>query len=149
MTPCNLHIAAKIKAKIKIKLCEMNTENKDTKMENVLDINNVKKELYKSKVNAKLECVREGRMYYSVQLESGTYMFPIDTVEKVNTTLYRLDPKTQSSPSVDLTYTRVDEKFYTLSAELGITDFGAEMKGSDLNRWIAKAIEKDEFVKIK
>lgn len=114
-----------------------------------MEANEVKKELYKSKVNAKLECVREGRMYYSVQLENGTYMFPIDTVERVSTTLYKLDPKTQASPTVDLTYTRVDEKFYTLSAELGITDFSAEMKASDLNRWISKAIEKDEFVKIK
>jgi hypothetical protein len=109
----------------------------------------VKKELYKSKVNAKLECVREGRMYYSVVLEDGTYMFPIDTVERVETTLYRLDPKTQTSPTMDLMYVQVTDKFFTLSAELGITDFSAEMKASDLNRWIAKAIDKDEFVKIK
>ena len=109
----------------------------------------VKKELYKSKVDANLEFVREGKMYYSVKLEDGTYLFSIDTVEKVNTTLYKLDPKTQTSPTVDMMYVRVDEKFYTLSSDLGVTDFSAQMKASDLNRWISKSIEKGEFVKIK
>ena len=114
-----------------------------------MNANDVKKELYKSKANAKLEYVREGKMYYSVQLESGTFIFPINTVDKINSTLYRLDPKTQASPTIDLMYVPIMEKTFTLSAELGLTDFGAEMKASDLNRWIVKAIEKDEFLKIK
>lgn len=110
--------------------------------------NDVKKELYKSKANATLKSVVSGTMYYAVQLEDGLYQFPIETVEPVTSTLYRLEAKTQTSPTVGLTYMKVEEKMFTLSADLGTTSFDTEMKASDLNRWIAKAIEKGEFVKI-
>jgi hypothetical protein len=35
-----------------------------------------------------------------------------------------------------------------LSPDLGTTKFNSEIKGSDLNRWIQKSIEKNEFIKI-
>jgi hypothetical protein len=41
-----------------------------------------------------------------------------------------------------------DVETYLLSTDLGTTTFESEMKGSDLNRWIAKAVEKGEFIKI-
>lgn len=116
---------------------------------NAMNANDVKKELYKSKANAKLECVVSGTMYYSVPLESGVYQFPIYTVDVVHGNMYKLDAKTQTSPKIDITYVPVEEKLYTLSADLGTTMFSSEMKASDLNRWISKAIEKDEFVKIR
>jgi hypothetical protein len=112
------------------------------------NVNDVKKELYKSKVNAKLTSVVSGTMYYTVPLEDGLYQFPIETVEAVKRPLYVLEAKTQTSPKIDLTYTKVEETLYVLSADLGTTLFDMEMKASDLNRWIAKAIEKGEFVKV-
>jgi len=118
------------------------------KKEENMNANDVKKELYKSKVNAKLAEVVNGTMYYIVQLEDGLYRFPIETVDPVNKTLYKLDAKTQTSPSIALTYTKVEEHYYTLSADLGTTTFSAEMKASDLNRWISKSIDKGEFIKI-
>jgi hypothetical protein len=36
----------------------------------------------------------------------------------------------------------------SLSHDLGTTSFGDKMKGSDLNRWIGKAIDNDEFIMI-
>lgn len=94
--------------------------------------NGVKKELYKSKVNAKFSHYVSGNLYYTVELEDGTYQFPISTIEKLEVgaeeTSYR--------------------DSYNLSSDLGTTPFHNEVKGSDLNRWIAKAIKTDNFIKI-
>lgn len=40
------------------------------------------------------------------------------------------------------------EKMLTLSSDLGITPFSNEVRASELNRWIAKAIKNNEFIKI-
>lgn len=87
----------------------------------------MKKELYKSKAMAKFSHYVSGNIYYTVELESGTYQFPIATVEE----------------NVDDFY-----KSLKLSSDLGTTTFSVEMKGSELSRWIAKAIKSGEFVKV-
>ena len=84
-----------------------------------MNANEVKKDLYKSKNMAKLSHYVSGNLYYTVELEDGIYQFPISTYN-----------------------------YPTLSEDLGTTTFNAEMKGSDLNRWISKAIDKGEFIKI-
>ena len=99
-----------------------------------MDKNEVKKDLYKSKNMAKLSHYVSGNLYYTVELADGTYQFPISTIEEVET--------------------EVTEDGHTaiviqLSEDLGTTTFESEMKGSDLNRWITKAIDKGEFVRIK
>jgi len=90
----------------------------------------------KSKVNAKFSHYVSGNLYYTVELADGVYQFPISTVD---------------------IYEKVDEQFdgtdkiiqeYSLSTDLGTTSFYNEMRGSELNRWITKTIEKDEFIKI-
>jgi len=98
----------------------------------------VKKELYKSKGVAKLSHYVSGNIYYTVELESGTYQFPISTVEKK--VEYFL-PENEGEDEIGFEYIQ-------LSEDLGTTPFYAEMKGSDLNRWIQKAIKADEFVKV-
>lgn len=91
-----------------------------------LDKNKIKIELYKSKTMAKLSHYVSGNLYYTVDLEDGKYQFPISTVESAN-----------------------DGEFgIQLSSDLGTTSFYNEMKGSELNRWIGKAIDKDEFIKV-
>lgn len=97
-----------------------------------MDSNEIKKELYKSKAMAKLSHYVSGNLYYTVELNDGTYQFPISTVEE-----YYADE--------DIIKMEVLTK---LSEDLGTTTFEAEMKGSDLNRWIAKAVSKGEFIKI-
>ncbi len=84
-----------------------------------MDKNEVKKDLYKSKVNAKFAYYCQGSLYYNVETLGGVYQFPISTMEDG-----------------------------ALSNDLGTTPFNSEIKASDLNRWIAKAIDKDAFIKI-
>ena len=88
-------------------------------------IEEIRKELYKSKIMAKFSHYSYGNLYYTVQLEEGKYQFPIATVEKGEEYAELL-----------------------LSFDLGTTSFYREMKGSELNRWIRKAIDKEEFIKI-
>jgi len=95
--------------------------------------NEVKKELYKSKVNANLSHYNHGNLYYTVQLESGLYQFPIKTVEPC--------------PEGDYKHF-TDNALYELSTDLGTTDFHASVKASELNRWITFAIGNGNFVKI-
>lgn len=99
-------------------------------------INEVKKDLYKSKNNAIFSHYSSGNLYYNVDALEGTYQFPISTVN-LDFLLYK-DSEGMKEKSV-----------YTLAEDLGTTPFTATMKGSLLNRWIQRAIENDEFVKIK
>lgn len=95
-----------------------------------MDKNKVKIELYKSKVNAKFSHYVSGNLYYTVELEDGTYQFPISTVDVTD-------------------LPELGEQVVELSSDLGTTSFYNEMKGSELNRWIGKAIDKAEFTKVK
>lgn len=106
-----------------------------------MDKNEVKKDLYKSKNKAKLSHYVSGNLYYNVELTDGTYQFPIPTVE---------DKKEVIPVDMgDYTTGKTIKNGIQLSEDLGTTTFESKMKGSDLNRWISKAIDKGEFVKIK
>jgi hypothetical protein len=98
-----------------------------------MEKNEIKKDLYKSKNLAKFSHYVNGNLYYKVDVMDGTYQFPIKTVQKS----YVMD-------------TRQVEKIPTLvlAEDLGTTVFNAEVKGSELNRWISKAIDKGEFTKV-
>ena len=102
-----------------------------------MEKNEVKKDLYKSKNMAKFSHYVSGNLYYKVELSDGIYQFPIATVEKGATfdTGYK-----------DLSLHEIET--IQLSSDLGTTTFEAEMKGSDLNRWISKAIDNNEFIKL-
>lgn len=122
----------------------------------------VKKELYRSKVNAKFSHYVSGNIYYTVELESGTYQFPMSTIDKVelnevvSTGVYTRDHNMHHREFTQDLYTKIGEremdyekiKFDKLSSDLGTTSFYNEMKGSELNRWIAKAIKSGDFVKV-
>ena len=95
----------------------------------MINKNEVKKDLYKSKNMAKFSHYVSGNMYYVVELTDGLYQFPIATVELFG-------------GSYDT------GELYKLSEDLGTTTFENEIKGSDLNRWISKSIDKNEFIKI-
>lgn len=92
----------------------------------------VKKQLLKSKVMAKLSHYVSGNLYYTVELEDGTYQFPISTVDKE----YMMN---DVGNEIEVCF---------LSSDLGTTSFYAEMRGSELNRWISKAMKKEEFIKV-
>ena len=103
--------------------------------------NEIKKELMKSKIMAKFSHYTSGNLYYIVQLETGMYQFPISTVEdKVERYVEDM------GGGLSVGRTRVIG--LSLSSDLGTTNFDAEIKASFLNRWIDKAIDKEEFIKI-
>jgi len=93
-----------------------------------MDKNKVKIELYKSKAMANFSHYKRGELFYTVELEDGKYMFPIETTE-----YYEVED---------------GDSEMELSSDLGDTSFGIEIKASELNRWIGKAIDNKEFIKI-
>lgn len=87
----------------------------------------IAKELMKSKTIAYFSHYCNGSIYYVFTIESGKYQFPISTIEHIVTE---------------------NGLVIQLSSDLGITPFNSEMKASELNRWIKKAIEKENLIKI-
>lgn len=86
----------------------------------------IKKDLYKTKTMARFSHYMGGNLYYHVDLVDGTYQFPIATIESAN-----------------------DGEFgVQLSSDLGTTSFYAEIRGSELSRWISKAIKNEAFIKL-
>jgi hypothetical protein len=75
-----------------------------------MELNEIKKDLYKSKNMAKLSHYVSGNLYYTVELM--VYQFPIATVE------FNEDGSTFNIVSLEL------------SSDLGTTTFESEMKGS-------------------
>ena len=106
-----------------------------------MELNEIKKDLYKSKSMAKLSHYVSGNLYYTVELADGVYQFPIATVEK---SVVYLNPENEGVYDDEPTIETLN-----LSSDLGTTTFESEMKGSDLNRWIAKAVSNGEFTKIR
>jgi hypothetical protein len=96
--------------------------------------NEVTKQLMKSKVMAKFSHYTSGSLYYTVELIEGTYQFPIPTVE------FDYDSVNED---------KGESGNFQLSSDLGTTSFYNEMRGSELNRWILKSMDSDEFIKVK
>lgn len=96
----------------------------------MLDLTTIKKDLYKSKAMANFSHYCAGNLHYTVMIEDSKYQFPISTVE------YDQDGSTFSVGNC------------SLSSDLGTTAFGAEIKASELIRWIGKALEKGELIKV-
>jgi hypothetical protein len=118
---------------------------------NTLTINDVKKDLYKSKVNAKFSHYCAGKNYYTVELSDGLiFQFPIKTTEIKSISLFDLikmkitdiDILNEIEPLVS----GLEHKQLELSSDLGNTPFNNEIKASELNRWISKAFDKGEFI---
>lgn len=137
----------------------------------------VQKELMKNKVIAKFGHYCHGNLFYTVELESGKYQLPISIVDtgKLSEIIGSCETGDENQGgfiSVNGLYTSEEVRKYglafanfeinretaveslaevkmtRLSEDLGTTTFSAEIKGSELNRWIKKAIERDEFIKI-
>ena len=109
----------------------------DVNVPKELNVNDVKKYLYKNKeLMAKYIFYKHGNLYYSVQLEDGLYKFPISTVDESTSNSASIIDKFQS------------KGVYNLSADLGETPFDNEIKASLLNRWIGKAFENGNFEKM-
>ena len=93
-----------------------------------IQINEVKKDLMKSKTIAKFSHYCHGNLYYNVFVFETLYQFPISTVESVTDGNFKFGVE--------------------LSSDLGTTTFNDEMKGSELIRWITKSIDDGTFIKL-
>ena len=115
----------------------------------MLDINEIKKDLYKSKNMAKFSHYQSGDLFYTVELADGKYQFPIAVVEDGPVSVREETPVDEEGNEI-LTRTGMTVVTHTkvLSEDLGITPFGAEVRGSELIRWIQKAIKNESFIKV-
>ena len=104
-------------------------------------INEIKKDLYKSKELAEFQFYSTGQIYYKVLVLGSFYLFPIHIIQKTTkqVKLYQESEGVIIEAYIDT---------IKLSEDLGTTNFMRNIKGSDLIRWIQKAIENDEFIKI-
>jgi len=118
----------------------------------------VKKELYKKKdLTAKFYHFDNHKLYYTIELESGKYMFPISVVD--NRTIKIAADKTDIAvadakfSAIDASEIKNENVVLTVESERAAADvrgaiFGLEVKASELNRWIERAIKNDDFAKI-
>ena len=88
--------------------------------------NEIKKDLLKSKAMANFSHYIAGNLYYNVEVFGDMYVFPIETVESANDGYLNIQ----------------------LSSDLGTTRFENEIRGSELARWISKAIKAETFIKL-
>lgn len=134
----------------------------------MFDINEIKKDLYKSKNMAKFSHYVSGNLYYTVELANGIFQFIIPAVEtgtlsEINDVemlvnddkgdLKDFDKKIYDKKSFftndeEMVGERIEIKFTKLSSDLGSTSFEKEMRGSELIRWIQKSINSNDFIKV-
>lgn len=97
----------------------------------------IKKDLFKSKAMAKFSHYIAGNLYYNIEVFGDMYEFPISTVEEGPT--FNDDESGLSMYEVETVI---------LSSDLGTTRFESEIRGSELSRWISKAIKAETFIKL-
>lgn len=91
-----------------------------------IDATVVKKDLYKNKSNAIFQYYETGNLWYRITTSLGVFDIPIAVTHEV--------------PNESLGVYVMD-----LSSEIGSTQFGTEIKASDLNRWIEKSIKANTY----
>ncbi len=133
----------------------------------MLNINEIKKDLYKSKNMAYFSHYQSGDLYYNVVVMDALYQFPISVMDTVsfneltknsgysiiNGHVEHIDNIVTTKPEVEtLDVDKLDDfeemSFIKLSEDLGSTPFEADMRGSELIRWMQMAIKKEQFIKV-
>lgn len=97
----------------------------------------IKKDLMKSKNMANFSHYCAGNLYYNIVVMEELYQFPISTVEEGPT--FNDDESGLSMYEIQTV---------VLSSDLGTTNFNAKIRGSELARWITKAIKNETFIKV-
>lgn len=97
-------------------------------------VNDLVKQLFISKTMAWIDRYQAGKLFYRFTTESTVYEFSIDTVSA----------ELEGGDSEEF-----DAPIYYLSADLGTTPFKAEVRASELTRWIKVRATTNELKKIK
>lgn len=113
-------------------------------MENKIDI----KKIVGGGNIAKLSHVIAGNMYYTVDTGDGVYQFSIKGFQNESGAFFKMSTVTKTSPEINMNYIPFEKTVYTLSEDVGTTTFNSEIKAMELMRWIRKAIDNDELIKI-
>ena len=106
-------------------------------LQNIVEI---KKALMLTKAMATFDGYSNGNLYYKVELHGIVYRFPMSTTEPV---VYSISIKENDNVIQEIKVNSVKN-----SSDLGITTFMSIIRGSELIRWISKAYNAGEFVKI-
>jgi hypothetical protein len=96
----------------------------------------VKKDLMKSKTMARFSHYIAGNLYYNVEVFGELYQFPISTTQE--------GPTFNDESGLSM----YEVETVILSEDLGTTRFEAEIRGSELARWISKSIKSETFIKL-
>jgi hypothetical protein len=96
---------------------------------------------------AKFSHYAAGALYYKVENDNGTYVFPVYVIEKGHGPFFKMEKLTQSTGD-ELKYVPYMESLHTFASDVGLTTFEAEMKAMMLMRWINKALKSGEVAKI-
>jgi hypothetical protein len=105
-----------------------------------MNINELKKDLYRTKALANFSHYCEGKLYYTVGILGVVHQFPIATTER--------DIKYVSYNNATNGESSIEVETLKLSSDLGTTPFSAQIKGSDLIRWLTKALDNGELVRL-
>lgn len=106
--------------------------NSMTTLKQALSAIEIKKDLYKNKSNATFQYYEQGCLWYRITTSFGVFDIPIAVFEVV----------TNENGAVVVNDGTIP---YAMSKEIGTTPFMAEIKASELNRWIERAINDNTF----
>lgn len=90
-----------------------------------------------------------GNLYYNIQVGEETYQFPIKTVDAVEVSEEEGDcnPNVCENEGCQCESQKPKQQ-YTLSEDLGTTNFESEYNAMTLMRWIRKALANEELIRV-
>ena len=106
----------------------------------MFDINEIKKDVLKSKTNAIFSHYVNGKLYYTIELSKGKYQFAINIVEPNPITLSFIEKGVRINKTIE------SIGLTTVTDDFGNSHLEKEMRGSLLNKWIEKAMNNNEFI---
>ncbi len=101
-----------------------------------MEATQVQKYLLKNKTMAKFDRFDDGKLFYNIDFEDGYYQFPIDLVEDVFV-----------SGGTNDFGDELGGFRQALKSDVKGAAFVIDMRGSELFRWIKKAIDKGNMMK--
>jgi len=108
----------------------------------MIDKKEVQKSLLKNKTMARFDRFENGDLFYDVEVDGITYQFPIATIKEVHVNMETQDESGELSGIV------VRAKIHAPKPDVKGAAFTTQMRGSELFRWIARAIDNNDFIQI-
>lgn len=107
-----------------------------------MDKKEVQKSLLKNKTMAFFDRFENGDLFYNVWVDGFDYQFPIPVMKEVHINTEVNDESGEPTGIV------IRAKIHAPKPDVKGAAFVKEMRGSELFRWIAKAIDNNNFIQI-